>query len=61
MFIIDGMSEIINPSYINIAKEWQERRKFIDKWAGIRLIYNNISNNLLNLYSAKAVVRKTYK
>jgi len=61
MFQIDGMSEIINPLYINTLKEWQERKKFIDKWAGIRLIYNNISNNLLNLYAAQSVVRKTYK
>ena len=61
MFIIDGMSEIINPNYINTTKQWHERRKFIDKWAGIRLIYNNLSNNLLNLYSASAAVRKTYK
>ena len=61
MFEIDGMSETINPLYINTLKEWQERKKFIDKWAGIRLIYNNVSNNLLNLYSAAATVRKTYK
>ena len=61
MFINDGMSEIVNPLYINTLKEWQEKKKFIDKWAGIRLICNNISNNLLNLYSASAVVRKTYK
>ena len=61
MFLIDGMSEIVNPSYINTAKEWHERKKFVDKWAGIRLIYNNLSNNLLNLYSAGASVRKTYK
>tara|TARA_R110002012_G_scaffold14822_2_gene60378 strand:- start:745 stop:6207 length:5463 start_codon:yes stop_codon:yes gene_type:complete len=61
MFLIDGMSETINPSYINTAKEWHQRRKFVDKWAGIRLIYNNLSNNLLNLYSAGASVRKTYK
>ena len=61
MFIIDGMSEIINPNYINITKEWQNRKKFTDKWTGIRLICNNINNNLLNLYAAQAVVRKTYK
>tara|TARA_R110000765_G_scaffold49217_2_gene100110 strand:+ start:1 stop:1032 length:1032 start_codon:yes stop_codon:yes gene_type:complete len=61
MFIINGPSELINPLYINTAKEWQNRRKFIDKWAGIRLIYDNVSNNLLNLYSAAAAVRKTYK
>ena len=61
MFTIEGPSKLINPLYINTAKEWQNRRKFIDKWAGIRLIYNNVSNNLLNLYSAGAAVRKTYK
>ena len=61
MFITDGMSEIVNPLYIDTLKQWQEKKKFIDKWAGIRLICNNISNNLLNLYAASAVVRKTYK
>tara|TARA_R110000765_G_scaffold327719_1_gene418793 strand:- start:1632 stop:7790 length:6159 start_codon:yes stop_codon:yes gene_type:complete len=61
MFIIAGMSETINSPYININKQWSEQKKFIDKWVGIRLIYDNISNNLLNLYSTNVVTRKTYR
>ena len=61
MFTVDGMSETINSNFIDSTKNWDKKRKFVDKWAGIRLIYNNLSNNLLNLYSAAAAVRKTYK
>ena len=61
MFISSGMDKTINPIYLDLTKNWNLQRKFIDKWAGIRLIYNNISNNLLNLYSAQTAVRKTYK
>tara|TARA_R100000951_G_scaffold12825_3_gene10256 strand:- start:2525 stop:8788 length:6264 start_codon:yes stop_codon:yes gene_type:complete len=61
MFNIEGMSETINPSYIDFNKDWTEQKKFMDKWVGIRLIYDNISNNLLNLYSTDVVTRKTYR
>tara|TARA_R110002167_G_scaffold67202_2_gene189931 strand:+ start:425 stop:760 length:336 start_codon:yes stop_codon:yes gene_type:complete len=49
------------PSYINVNKVWSQQRKFTDKWAGIRLIYNNIENNLLNLYSTEVGSRKYYR
>ena len=55
------MREIINGSYIDLSKSWNQKRKFIDKWVGIRLIYDNISNNLLNLYSTNVGIRKTYR
>ena len=61
MFIVDGMSKNINAGYLDLGKTWNNRRKFIDKWVGIRLIYDNISNNLLNLYSTNVVVRKMYR
>ena len=61
MFNITGMSQTINTNYIDVTKTWDQRRKFIDKWVGIRLIYNNISNNLLNLYSTNVVIRKLYR
>ena len=61
MFTVDGMSEIINPNYIDITKNWNEQSKFIDKWVGIRLIYDNVSNNLLNLYSTEVAVRNLYR
>ena len=61
MFIISGMNEDVNADYMDFDKRWPNRRKFIDKWVGIRLIYDNISNNLLNLYSTNVVIRKLYR
>ena len=61
MFIYDGMSKTINNLYLNLGKTWDLQKKFIDKWVGIRLIYNNISNNSLNLYATDVVVRKMHR
>jgi hypothetical protein len=61
MHILSGMTETPNPAYIDNTKTWNQRRKFIDKWIGIHFVYNNISNNLLNLYSASADSRKLYR
>ena len=58
MFAVEGMNEIVNGSYIDLAKNWDKKRKFIDKWVGIRLIYDNITNNLLNLYSTDVGARQ---
>ena len=61
MFIKRGMSEIVNTNYLDLTKTNLRRRKFIDKWIGIRLIYDNITNNLLNLYSTSVEARKMYR
>ena len=61
MFSISGMNEIVNASYINLQKNWNLQKKFIDKWVGIRLIYNNITNNLLNLYSTNVEARQLHR
>ena len=61
MFTVTGMTEVINNNFIDNTKAWNLQKKFIDKWVGIRLIYNNISNNLLNLYSTNVAVRKMYR
>ena len=61
MFVYDGMLKTINPAYIDLGKNWNLQKKFIDKWIGIRLIYDNISNNSLNLYSTNVAVRKMYR
>ena len=61
MFTVDGMSETINTSFIDTNKSPFNQRKFIDKFIGIRLIYNNISNNLVNLYSTRVGARKFYR
>tara|TARA_R110000737_G_scaffold348075_1_gene381129 strand:- start:586 stop:1890 length:1305 start_codon:yes stop_codon:yes gene_type:complete len=61
MFIVEGMNEIVNASYIDLAKNWDKKRKFMDKWVGIRLIYDNITNNLLNLYSTEVGTRQIHR
>ena len=58
MFNVTGMNETVNLNFIDNTKAWNLQKKFIDKWVGIRLIYDNISNNLLNLYSTNVAVRK---
>tara|TARA_R110002096_G_scaffold262892_1_gene456347 strand:- start:2222 stop:7234 length:5013 start_codon:yes stop_codon:yes gene_type:complete len=61
MFTVSGMNKTINTSFINSSKSWNRRRKFIDKWVGIRLIYSNSTKNLIYLYAtdvaAKSFVR----
>ena len=61
MFIYDGMFKTINPLYLDLNKSWDQKRKFMDKWVGIRLIYDNITNNLLNLYSTSTSTRKAFR
>ena len=58
MFDVAGMTEELNPLYLNMAKSWDKQRKFTDKWLGIRLICDNKQNNLLNLYSTSVGARK---
>jgi hypothetical protein len=54
MFLSEG---IINSNYINSGKPWYEQRKFVDKFLGIRLIANNLSKNLINLYTVTVALR----
>jgi len=61
MFTETGMTKTVTAGYLNLNKTWDQQRKFIDKWIGIRLIYDNIENNLLNLYSTKVEQRKFYR
>ena len=61
MFLVEGMSEIVNGAYIDLAKNWDKKKKFMDKWVGIRLIYDNITNNLLNLYSTDVGTRQIHR
>jgi hypothetical protein len=61
MFSVDGMSETVNTSYIDLNKSWDKQRKFTDKWVGIRLICDNKQNNLLNLYSTSVGARKVHR
>ena len=61
MFLVDGMSETLNPNYFDACKAWNLQKKFTDKWIGIRLICSNYENNLLNLYSTSVEQRKFYR
>ena len=61
MFIFNGMEKDLNINYIDLTKNWDQKRKFIDKWVGIRLIYDNKTNNLLNLYSTQVNTRKAHR
>ena len=61
MFTIDGMSETINAAFINATKSWNKQRKFVDKWVGIRLKYDNITKKLINLYSTDVAAKKFYR
>ena len=57
MFTVNGMYEIFNTSYLDTAKPWNERGKFIDRFLAFRLICNNFDNNLINLYNTEAPFR----
>ena len=61
MFNIDGMNETINNNFIDAGKSWHKQRKFRDKWVGIRLIYDNVTKKLINLYSTDVAAKKFYR
>lgn len=58
MFLSEGVT---NPYYISSLKPWHEQRKFVDKFLAVRLISNNQAQNLINLYTAKATYRISYR
>ena len=57
MFIVDGMNETFNTDYIDPAKPWNNQGKFIDRFLAMRLICNNLDNNLINLYNTESPFR----
>tara|TARA_R110002012_G_scaffold311369_1_gene520842 strand:+ start:130 stop:5454 length:5325 start_codon:yes stop_codon:yes gene_type:complete len=57
MFTVNGMYETFNTNYLNLAKPWNEQGKFIDRFLALRLICNNLDNNLINLYNTEAPYR----
>tara|TARA_R110002012_G_scaffold172742_1_gene337570 strand:- start:783 stop:6557 length:5775 start_codon:yes stop_codon:yes gene_type:complete len=61
MFLVEDMHEIVNAAFIDLGKNWDKKKKFMDKWIGIRLIYDNITNNLLNLYSTDVGSRQIHR
>ena len=51
----------INNNYMDNNKNWWERRKFVDKWAGIRLISLQSQRNLLSLYTINTHKKISYR
>lgn len=45
-------------SNLDQAMSWFKQRRFVDKWIGIKLSYNNIDQNTLFLYDVNALMRK---
>lgn len=61
MFTSEG---VINVNYIDNNKDWYNKRKFVDKWIGLRLIYNssvNTSTNLVYLYNVVFNSRPSFR
>jgi hypothetical protein len=62
MFLSEGE---INFNYISSTKEWYDKRKFVDKWVGLRLIYNpsitNSNVDLVYLYNVVFNSRQSFR
>tara|TARA_R110000824_G_scaffold154479_10_gene326652 strand:+ start:2197 stop:6732 length:4536 start_codon:yes stop_codon:yes gene_type:complete len=51
----------ININFIDNTKNWFDRRRFVDKWAGFRLIHSNNPGNLVSLYMVNAHKKISYR
>jgi len=58
MFNVEGMYEPLNTLYIDPNKAWNTKKKFIDRFLGIRLISDNTGNKLINLYNTTTLYRE---
>lgn len=58
MFLDEG---VVNPEYVNVSKEWYNRRKMVDHYLGVRLIHDNSNRNLVHLYAVGTKFRKSYR
>jgi hypothetical protein len=58
MFLGEG---IINPVMLDTTKPWYHKKKFMDKFFGIRLKGQTREDILVNLYSANATLRKSIR
>ena len=61
-FNSDGMEITQNAGYLDIAKSFDTRKKFIDKYMGVRLIDRNTQRlNIISLYLTDTSKRKSYR
>ena len=63
MFIEDGMNITQDVTYLNLAKPFQQRKKFIDKYLGVRLLdkSSQTERKVISLYLADTSKRKVYR
>ena len=63
MFIEDGMNITQDVTYLNLAKPFQQRKKFIDKYLGVRLLdkSSQTDRKVISLYLADTSKRKVYR
>ena len=57
MFLEEGQP---NVDYIDINKQWHNKRKMVDHYLGVRLIADNSNRNLVYLYGVGTKFRKSY-
>ena len=60
-FIHSGMDINQNVAYLNIAKPFHQRKKFIDKYLGVRLTDKNSDRKIISLYLTDTSKRKSYR
>ena len=61
-FNSDGMEITQNAGYLDVAKSFDTRKKFIDKYMGVRLIDRNTQRlNIISLYLTDTSKRKSYR
>ena len=58
MFLEEGQP---NVDYIDINKQWHNKRKMVDHYLGVRLIADNSNRNLVYLYGVGTKFRKSYR
>tara|TARA_R100001440_G_scaffold45695_1_gene65317 strand:- start:637 stop:5268 length:4632 start_codon:yes stop_codon:yes gene_type:complete len=63
MFLYDGMNITQNTNFLDTTKTFDKRKKFVDKYLGIRLLDRSSSGNrnFISLYLADTSKRKSYR
>ena len=55
--LVDGMSEVANPGYLDLSKPWYEQRKFTGRYMSVKLICDNTAKNWVNLLAVNSEIK----
>ncbi len=63
MFLYDGMNITQNTNFLDLNKTFNKRKKFVDRYLGVRLLDKSSSSNrnFISLYLADTSKRKSYR